>query len=47
MDHLKTISKLSICKYINDYDYLSNIRIPSEILKQIDRAIINEYTIYS
>lgn len=47
IDHLKTISKLSICKYINDYDYLSNIRIPSEILKQIDRAIINEYTIYS
>ncbi len=47
IDHLKTISKLSICKYINEYDYLSNIRIPSEILKQIDRAIINEYTIYS
>ena len=46
IDHLKTISKLSICKYINEYDYLSNIRIPSEILKQIDRAIINEYTIY-
>ena len=47
IDHLKTISKLSICKYINEYDYLSNIRIPSEILKQIDRAIINEYTIYN
>lgn len=47
IDHLKTISKLSICKYINDYDYLPNIKVSSEILKQIDITIINEYTVYN
>ena len=45
IDHLKTISKLSICKNINDYDYLPNIKVSSEILKKIDEAIIKEYTI--
>lgn len=45
IDHLKTISKLSICKSINEYDYLPNIKISSDILKQIDEAIIKEYTI--
>ena len=45
IDHLKTISKLSICKLINEYDYLPNIKLSPATLKQIDEAIISEYTI--
>lgn len=45
IDHLKTISKLSICKYINNYDYLPNLKIDNKILKQIDDEIIKEYTL--
>ena len=45
VDHLKTISKLSILKPINEFDYLPNLRCSQEIMKQIDEAIINEYTI--
>lgn len=43
--HLKTISKLSICKLINEYDYLYNLRVSSDILKLIDEEIIKEYTL--
>ena len=45
IDHLKTISKLSICKLINEYDYLPNIKLSPATLKQIDEAIISEYNI--
>lgn len=44
--HLKTISKLSICKPINKYDYLNKIKISNELLKKIDEEIIKEYTMF-
>ena len=43
--HLKTISKLSVCKPMNKYDYLYNLRISSDALKIIDEEIIKEYTL--
>ena len=43
--HLKTISKLSVCKLMNEYDYLHNLRIPNDKLKLIDEKIIEEYTL--
>ena len=43
--HLKTISKLSVCKLINEYDYLYNLKISSDKLKLIDEEIIKEYTL--
>ena len=43
--HLKTISKLSICKDMNKYDYLKKLKISSSTLKKIDEEIIKEYTI--
>lgn len=45
IDHLKTISKLSICNNINEYDYLPNIKCESVLMKEIDENIIREYTI--
>ena len=44
--HLKTISKLSVCKPFNDYDYtyLNGLKVNHEILKLIDQEIIKEYT---
>ena len=44
--HLKTISKLSICKPINKYDYLNKIKVSNELLKKIDEEIIKEYTMF-
>lgn len=32
--HLKTVSKLSICKSINEFDYLSKIKISNALLKK-------------
>ena len=43
--HLKTISKLSICKPINEFDYINNIKISNNMLKKIDEEIVKEYTI--
>ena len=43
--HLKTISKLSICKPINKYDYITKLKVPNEILRKIDEEILNEYTL--
>ena len=43
--HLKTISKLSICKPLNEYDYLNKIRVPENILAKIDAEIVKEYTL--
>lgn len=45
IDHLKTISKLSICKTINEHDYLPNLKCSNDILKSIDENIIKEYTL--
>lgn len=45
VDHLKTISKLSISNNINEYDYLPNLKCSAELMKTIDEAIIKEYTI--
>lgn len=45
IDHMKTVSKLSVLKPINEYDYLPHIKCSNEIMKTIDKAIINEYTI--
>ncbi len=42
--HIKTISKLSIQKKLNEYDYLGNLKISNEILEKLDYAIIKEYT---
>ena len=43
--HLKTISKLCICKPINELDYLNNIKISNDLLRKIDEEIIKEYTL--
>lgn len=45
--HLKTVSKLSMCKPINEYDYqyLKNIKVGADVLKFIDQEIIKEYTV--
>lgn len=45
IDHLKTISKLSIIKEINEYDYLPNLKCSKEVMKKIDTFIIKEYTL--
>lgn len=45
IDHLKTISKLSISNNINEYDYLPNLKCSTELMKTIDESIIKEYTI--
>lgn len=45
IDHLKTISKLSICKPINEFDYLQKIKCPNDIMNKIDKEITKEYTI--
>ncbi len=45
VDHLKTISKLSICKPINEFDYLQKIKCSNTIIDKIDAEIIKEYTI--
>lgn len=42
--HLKTISKLSICKPINEFDYLDKLKVSNDVLRKIDDEIIKEYT---
>ena len=43
--HLKTVSKLSICKPINEFDYLNSIKISNDLLRKIDEEIVREYTL--
>ena len=43
--HLKTISKLSICKPINEFDYLDSIKLSTDLLRKIDEEIVKEYTL--
>ena len=42
--HINTISKLSIIKPINKFDYLHKLKLSKEQLNIIDKAIIKEYT---
>lgn len=44
--HLKTVSKLSICKPMNKYDYLDKLKVSNEVLKKIDEEIVKEYTMF-
>ncbi|MBQ8472349.1 MAG: type II toxin-antitoxin system PemK/MazF family toxin [Bacilli bacterium] len=43
--HLKTVSKLSICKPINEFDYLNKVKISNDLLRKIDEEIVREYTL--
>ena len=43
--HLKTVSKLSVCKPINEFDYLNKIKMSNSLLRKIDEEIIKEYTL--
>lgn len=43
--HLKTVSKLSVCKPINEFDYLHKIKISNSLLRKIDEEIVKEYTL--
>ena len=45
VEHMKTISKLSIINPINDFDYITKLKIAAEKLKEIDDEIIKEYTL--
>lgn len=45
IEHMKTISKMSIIPPINEYDYIDEIRISNEKMKEIDSNIIKEYTL--
>lgn len=45
IEHMKTISKLSIANPINEYDYINKLRISDEKLQEICNEIIKEFTI--
>lgn len=45
VEHMKTISKLSIANPINEYDYINQLRISNEKLQEINNEIIKEFTI--
>ncbi len=45
IEHMKTISKLSIMNPINEFDYINKLRISNEKLSEINKAIIKEFTI--
>lgn len=42
---MKTISKLSIIKPINKYDYINKLKLSDEKLEEITNEILKEYTI--
>ncbi len=44
VEHMKTISKLSIIKPINKYDYIEKLKLSEEKMKEITEEIIKEYT---
>lgn len=43
IEHMKTISKLSIMPPINEYDYIKKLRISDELMKQINEQIKEEF----
>lgn len=45
VEHLRTVSKLSIIRPFNKYDYLEKIKCSKEILSNIDEEIIKEFTL--
>ena len=45
IEHMKTISKMSIIPPFSEYDYIDEIRISNEKMKEIDSNIIKEYTL--
>ena len=46
IDHLKSVSKLSVSKkIINEYDYLPNLICNEKIMKEIDNKIMSEYIV--
>lgn len=45
VEHMKTISKLSIAKPINEYDYINNLKVKDEAMKKINDEIIKEFTV--
>ncbi len=45
VEHMKTISKLSIVKPINEYDYIYKLRLSEEKLREINEEIIKEFTL--
>lgn len=45
IEHMKTISKLSIMKPINEYDYIDKLRVPKDLLDKINDEIIKEFTL--
>ena len=45
--HLSVISKLNICKPINEFDYLSELKVSSDVLDLLDENIIREYTMFN
>lgn len=44
LDQIRVISKLRICKPINDYDIIGKYKFNSEIMKNIDEKIMSLYT---
>ena len=45
VEHMKTISKLSIIKPINEYDYIKELKISEQKMNEIYKEIIKEFTI--
>ena len=45
VEHMKTISKMSIIKTINEYDYINKLKLSDEKLEEITNEILKEYTI--
>ena len=45
IEHMKTISKLSIMKPINEYDYITKLKLSNDLLEKLNEEIIKEFTI--
>ncbi len=43
IEHMKTVSKLSIIRPINEYDYINKLKLSDEKLEEITNEIIKEY----
>lgn len=45
VEHMKTISKLSISKPINEYDYITDLKVSEQKMNEIYEEIIREFTV--
>ncbi len=45
IEHMKTVSKLSIMKPINEYDYITKLKLSNDLLEELNEEIIKEFTI--